>query len=83
MRNTVMLIKFNKEIGNSFAKITKVGKTEVFTKGSNWIHFASCLMRKHYFLLWMKKTAFFPIFTMELFPTALSYLAAESTLNFT
>ena len=30
-----------------------------------------------------KKTAFFPIFTMDLFSTALRYLTPQSTLNFT
>ena len=40
------------------------------------------IIKKHF--LWRKETAFFPlIFTMELSSTALSYLNAHSTLNFT
>ena len=40
-------------------------------------------MKKHYFLLWMKKQHFFLIFTMNLFSAALSYLTAQLTLRFT
>ena len=65
----------------------RVEKTEVLRKGWNFAnrsYFASCIMRRHYFLLWMKeRTFFFLIFTMELFSTALSYLTVQSTLNFT
>ena len=39
-------------------------------------------MRKPYFLLWTKETALFFIFNMELLSAALSYLTAQSTLNF-
>ena len=38
--------------------------------------FASCIMKKHYFLLCTKETVFFPYFTMKLLFTALSYLIA-------
>ena len=40
-----------------------VEKTDVFRKGWNFPNrtfFASSIMRKHYFLLWTKETAFFP-----------------------
>ena len=40
----------------------RVEKTEVFRKGRNFAirtYFASSIMRKHYFLLWMKETAYF------------------------
>ena len=63
----------------------RVEKAEVFKKGWNFPNencFASCIM-KFFFLLWTKETAFFLIFTMELFFTALSYLTAQLTLNFT
>ena len=65
----------------------RVEKTEVFKKGWNFAnrsYFASCIMRKHYFLLWTKERTFsFVIFTEELFSTALNYLTAQPTLNCT
>ena len=58
-------------------------KTEVFRKGWNFAnrtHFAGCIMKKHYFLLWTKKTAFFPYFyhgvvfySAELFDCAVNF----------
>ena len=60
-----------------------VEKTEVFRKDWNFAdrtYFAICVMRKHYFLLWMKKTAFFPYFyhgiifySAELFDCAVNF----------
>ena len=47
----------------------RVEKTEVFEKGSdfaNRTYFASCIMRKHDFLLWAKEKAFFPYFYHEI-----------------
>ena len=40
-------------------------KNEVFRKVwnfANHTYFVSCIMRKYYFLLWMKETVFFPCF---------------------
>ena len=61
----------------------RVEKTEVFRKGSNFVnrtYFASCIMRKHDFLLWTKETAFFPNFyhgvifySAELFDCAVNF----------
>ena len=61
----------------------RVEKTEVFSKGWNFAsptYFASCIMRKHYFLLWTKETAFFPYFyhgiifySAELFDCAVNF----------
>ena len=49
-------------------------------KFCNWTYFA----RKHYFLLWMKETAFFAYFYHGIiFYSTLSYLTVQSTLNFT
>ena len=49
-----------------FFKVSpRVEKTEVFRKDwnfANWIYFASCIMKKHCFLLWTKNLAFFPYF---------------------
>ena len=49
-----------------FLKVApRVEKTEVFRKVwnfANWTYFASYIMRKHYFLLWTKETAFFSYF---------------------
>ena len=51
---------------NGLIKVApRVEKTEVFRKSWNFAnrtYFASCIMRKHYFLLWTKETAFFPYF---------------------
>ena len=61
----------------------KVEKTEIFRedwKFANWTYFASCVMRKRYFLLWIKETAFFPYFyygiifySTELFDCAVNF----------
>ena len=64
----------------------RVEKNEVFRKSwnfSNRAYFTSCIMRKHYFLLWTKETVFFPYFYHGINSTALSYVTAQSTLNFT
>ena len=47
----------------------RVENTEVFKKGWNFAnrtYFASCIMKKHYFLFWTKETAFFPYFCHEI-----------------
>ena len=49
----------------NFKVAPRIEKTEVFRKGwkfANRAYFASCIMRKHYFLLWTKETAFSPYF---------------------
>ena len=61
----------------------RVEETEVFKKGWNFenrTYFASCIMKKHYFLLWTKETAFFPYFyhgiifySAELFDCAVNF----------
>ena len=61
----------------------RVEKTEIFKKGWNFAsrtYFASCIMRKHYFLLWTKETAFFSYFyhgiifySVELFQCAVNF----------
>ena len=61
----------------------RVEKTEVFRKGWNFAnrtYFASCIMRKYYFLLWTKETAFFPHF----YHGIISYSAelSDCTVNF-
>ena len=67
-----------------FIKVApRAEKTEVFRKGWNFAnrtYFASCIMRKHYFLLWTKETAFFPYFyhgiifySAELFDCAVNF----------
>ena len=69
---------------SSLGKVApRVEKTVVFRKDwnfENWTYFASCVMRKHYFLLCMKKTAFFPYFyhgvifySTELFDCAVNF----------
>ena len=43
----------------------RIEKTKVFRKGLNFAnrtYFASCIMRKHCFLLWTKETTFFSYF---------------------
>ena len=45
-------------------------KLRVFKKDrqfANPTYFASCITKKHYFLIWTKKTAFFPYFYCEIF----------------
>ena len=53
---------------DSFIKVAlRVEKTEVFRKDWNfadWTYFVSCIMRKHYFLLWTKEIAFFCLFLL-------------------
>ena len=47
----------------------RVEKTEVFKKGwkfTNRTYFTSCIMKKHYFLLWTKETLCFPYFYCEI-----------------
>ena len=61
----------------------RVEKTEVFRKGlnfANWTYFASCIMRKQYFLLWTKEIVFFPYFNHGI----ISYSAElfDCTVNF-
>ena len=61
----------------------RVEKTEVFRKGwnfANQIYFASCKMRKHFFLLWTKEILFFSYFyhgiifySAELFDSAVNF----------
>ena len=49
--------------------VPRVEKTEVFKKCwnfTNQIYFTCCKMKKHYFLLWTKETAFFPYFYHEI-----------------
>ena len=68
---------------NKLKVAPRVKKTEVFRKDwnfANLTYFASCVMRKHYFLLWMKETAFFPYFyhgiifyNAELFDCAIKF----------
>ena len=70
-------------IKNYFKVAPRVEKTEVFRKGWNFAnrtYFASCIMKKHYFLLWTKETAFFPYFyhgiifySAELFDCAVNF----------
>ena len=67
----------------------RVEKTEASVrsrKGFNFANrtdFASSITLKQYVLLWTKQIAFFFILTMELFSIALSYLTAQSPLDFT
>ena len=61
----------------------RVEKTEVFRKGwnlANRTYFASCIMRKHFFVLWTKERAFLPYFYLgiifysaELFDSAVNF----------
>ena len=77
MRKILILSKFV-----VFKVAPMVEKTEVFRKGWNFAnrtYFASYMMRKH-FLLWTKKTAFFPYFyhgftfcSAELFDCAVNF----------
>ena len=70
----------------SLKVVLRVENTEVFKKDWNFAnrtYSVSCKMRKHYFPLLAKETAFFPYCTMKLFSTELSYLTLQSTLNFT
>ena len=50
---------------------------------ANWTYLMSCIMKKKIFYYGREKQCFFLIFTMKLFSTALSYVTAQSTLNFT
>ena len=82
---TELIVKGNHEkvLHNGFKVAPRVEKTEVFRKGWNFAnrtYFASCIMRKHYFLLWTKETAFFPYFyhgiifySAELFDCAVNF----------
>ena len=68
---------------DQFKVVPRIKKTKVFRKGWNFAnrtYFASCIMRKHYFLLWTKETALFPYFyhgiifySAELFDYAVSF----------
>ena len=64
-------------------RVVKTGAFKKVWNFENRAYFASCITKKHYFLLWTKETAFFLIFIMKLFSKALSYLTVQSTLNFT
>ena len=70
-----------------FKVAPRVEKIEFFRKGWNFAnrtYFASCIMGKHYFLLWTKETAYFPYFlSWNYFLQRWAFLIAQSTLNFT
>ena len=60
-----LLQKFKYFITALIKVAPRIEKTEVFRKGrncANRTYFASCMMRKHLFLLWTKETAFFLYF---------------------
>ena len=83
----LLLISSDLFIQNISIKVApKVENAEVFKKGWNFAnrsYFASCIMKKYYFLYVRKNQRFVIIFTMKLFSTALSYLISQLTLNFT
>ena len=68
---------------NVFKVAPRAEKSEVFRKSWNFAnrtYFASCIIRKHYFLLWTKETAFFPyiyhgiiFYSAELFDCAVNF----------
>ena len=59
----------------------RVEKTEVFNFASLTC-FGSCIMKKRFFITEEGNGVFSLVFTMKSFSTALSYLTAHSTLNF-
>ena len=77
--NDLPIVIFRKMLLKWLLKLGSSKEIEILQIGL--IYFTSCTMKKHYFLLWTKETAFFPYFhheiifySAELFDCAVNYI---------